>query len=338
MSRGSKKFVSAIRSRRSDPTGFVPALLPRLGGDLSAVDSLLVQTLLTAISHADVGVCLCDAEDMVRFANDVFVDAFMPEVPRGRSVDFMDGVAASIRAGRGIKLESTTLDRFVARVRQRRLSAAAQCDFAVDLADGRWFWVNDQKLANGWMLSVASDITRIKGEELQLKRDHAWALEAARTDYLTGLPNRRHGIEQAEQAVMHARGTGAPLSIAILDIDNFKAINDRYGHDVGDRVLVHFAQLSGERLRPRDQISRMGGEEFLLTLPDSTPRQAASLVDRLIDKRVSTAHHPPVAYTVSAGIAAAPGGGSLQDLLDRADVALYRAKANGRARVELSVS
>ena len=304
---------------------------------LPGLDPDTLAALLDALSVGHVGVCLTDPEDVVRFANPAFRDGFMPVAEGDDPVDFTSAIAASIRQGRGIKLESLPLDRFMTRVRQNRRAAPQRYDFAVDLADGRWFWVNDHKLANGWMLIVATDITSIKGEELRLKLDHAKALEAARTDYLTGLPNRRGGIEQAEVALSQARSTGAPLTIAMLDIDHFKAINDQFGHDVGDRVLVHFAKLAAERLGPRDQISRIGGEEFLLTLPDAPSRQARSLIDGLVDMRGASAHVPPVPYTVSAGVAEAKADVSLRDMLDRADAALYRAKARGRARVELSL-
>ncbi len=280
--------------------------------------------------------CISDPDDYVRYANAVFRGAFMPEAGWQGPIEFVDGLAASIRAGRGVKLESLTLERFTTRVRENRRSAPKRYDFAVDITDGRWFWVNDQKLASGWMLIVASEITSIKGEEMRLKRDHANALEAARTDFLTGLPNRRHGIERAEAALTHARDTGDSLAVAMLDIDHFKLINDKHGHETGDRVLIHFAQLAGDRLGPRDQISRLGGEEFLLTLPGATSWQAVTLLDRFLDIRSSTSHKPPVPYTVSAGVADAPVGASLQDVLYRADAALYRAKAQGRARVELS--
>jgi diguanylate cyclase len=303
---------------------------------LLGADPQILPALLEAFSDGHVGLCVTDPDDYVRFANPVFRDAFIPDAAPDRPVEFVDGLAASIRAGRGIKLESLALDDFMTRVRQKRRNASRRYDFAVDVSDGRWFWVNDHKLANGWMLIVATEITGIKSEESRLKRDHANALEAARTDFLTGLPNRRRGFEQAEAAVSLARDTGAPLALAMLDIDHFKLINDKYGHEIGDRVLIHFAQLAGERLGPRDLMSRVGGEEFLLTLPDATSWQAVTLVDRLLDMRGSTGHAAPVPYTVSAGVAEVPAGASLQDVLYRADAALYRAKAQGRARVELS--
>lgn len=295
-----------------------------------------MDVLLGGVADGPIGTCLCDERDYLRFANTAFREAFIPDAPRGEPVEFTQAIVGSIFQGRGIKLESLTPDQFLTHIREVRRKVTNRSDFAVDLSDGRWFWVSDCRLPNGWMMSTTTEISRMKGDELRLKQDHARALEAARTDFLTGLPNRRYGVEHAEAALNLARDTGAPLALAMLDIDNFKAINDRYGHDVGDRVLVHFAHLAGERLGPRDQISRIGGEEFLLTLPGATPRQAASLVDRLLDMQSFTTGRSPVPYTVSAGVAAAVGSASLQDVLDRADAALYRAKANGRARVELS--
>ena len=120
-----------------------------------------------------------------------------------------------------------------------------------------------------------------------------------------------------------ARRSLAPLSVAILDIDRFKSYNDTHGHLAGDEVLRACAKAWDSALRAEDTIVRFGGEEFLVLLPDTEPEQAAEIVERL---RRTT----PMGQTCSAGLALWDRAESIDDLLRRADEALYLAKASGR--------
>ena len=298
-------------------------------------DPALVDILLGALATSGVGVCLCDARDHIRYVNAAFRWAFVPTMG-DRSCSFVEALADAIRAGQGIKLESMSLEAFVAYARQRRATGPAQLGFAVDLADGRWFWVNDQRLADGWILSVANEMSDIKREEAELRNAHASALQDAQTDFLTGVPTRRRGFERAEAAAAAFHATRLPLAIALLDIDHFKQVNDRYGHDVGDKVLVHFAHTVNGLLRERDQFSRIGGEEFMLVMPETTAGRAHGLLTNLIADipPFRLADGPPLHLTASAGVAEATATDQLRDIVTRADGALYRAKASGRHRVE----
>ena len=315
-------------------------------------DPALAGLVLASLTAGHVGVCLSDAEDRVRYVNGAFSTRFFGQ-PRDIPFGFVDALADAIRVGRGIKLTTLPLEAFVARVRERRASSRERFDFAVDMTDGSWWWVNDHKLPNGWLLAVASDISGIKDEEFRLRHAHAAALKSAQTDFLTGLANRRHGFERAEAAVTDFRENRLPLSIALIDIDHFKRINDTYGHDVGDRVLVHCADTLARSIGPQDQISRIGGEEFLVVMPGISAARAERRLEQVLLRfsplrgdplrgdplgddptRDSTDQGPP--YTVSAGVTSAHPADSLKDLLHRADVALYAAKAKGRHRVELN--
>jgi two-component system cell cycle response regulator len=151
-----------------------------------------------------------------------------------------------------------------------------------------------------------------------------------REDALTGLLNRRAILSQLSGMVSGARRHGHPLSIAILDLDNFKAINDEHGHSVGDDVLVTAVRALREHLRAEDQLGRLGGEEFLVLLPDTEAAAAASVAEKLRTEVAAARTAVPV--TVSVGVATwdqeAP-----EQLLRRADQALYGAKDAGRDRV-----
>jgi diguanylate cyclase (GGDEF)-like protein len=161
-------------------------------------------------------------------------------------------------------------------------------------------------------------------------------------DDLTGLYNRRHLMRTLEGELAHARETGRPLSVVLLDIDYFKSVNDRFGHGVGDELLVAIAEALCSSVRQDDTVARYGGEEFVVLLPGVSQDQARNRAQdwrrRCAAASVSTAEGP-LSVTFSAGVACFPDSGtSSVVLLNAADKALYRAKAEGRDRVLLAES
>jgi diguanylate cyclase (GGDEF)-like protein len=166
---------------------------------------------------------------------------------------------------------------------------------------------------------------------------HEQLRDQALRDPLTGLHNRRHLFEVAPGMVELARRQGNPLSVVLLDLDHFKAINDRHGHGTGDAVLSRFATALTQTVRRSDVVCRHGGEEFVIVMPDIGHDGARATLQRLLESCQSLAAKGsdlPVC-TFSAGLAEFPvHGGTLDQLLTRADHALYAAKASGRARIE----
>ena len=157
-------------------------------------------------------------------------------------------------------------------------------------------------------------------------------------DGLTGLLNHINLKLALEREISLARRRDRPLSVVMLDIDHFKAVNDTYGHPVGDRVLKALARMFGQRLRTTDVAARYGGEEFALILPDTDGPAAAMVLDNLRERFGQVVHSDgqrEFSVNFSAGIACAPPMGAVDELLGRADRALYAAKAAGRNRVEL---
>ncbi len=159
----------------------------------------------------------------------------------------------------------------------------------------------------------------------------------AMRDALTGALNRRAIMEALDAALDAADPQAGPLAVALVDLDHFKGINDRFGHPVGDDVLRRFVTVAARSLRVSDRIGRWGGEEFLVVLPASGGAEAARMVaDRL---REAVATHPwsefgaELEVTVSVGVALARPGMTQGELLGRADLSLYRAKRAGRDRV-----
>jgi diguanylate cyclase (GGDEF)-like protein len=167
--------------------------------------------------------------------------------------------------------------------------------------------------------------------------------QLADRDDLTALPNRRRILEFATKALRGAATSGAPLAIALVDLDHFKAINDRHGHAIGDQVLRRFAAIARSTLRPGDAIGRYGGEEFLVVMPATDIVTARAVIDGMRNalRQMQTVDTPTgecvaVTVTLSAGLAAARSqDASSEDLIRRADVALYRAKETGRDRIEI---
>jgi two-component system cell cycle response regulator len=187
-----------------------------------------------------------------------------------------------------------------------------------------------EPLADGEVLTRVEAAARTKELREELVAQGARLESLLREDALTGLSNRRAVLTQLTGMVSAARRHGHPLSIAILDLDHFKRINDSHGHKVGDDVLVAAAHAMGTHLRAEDQLGRLGGEEFLVLLPDTDSAAAEHVAEKL---RAEVAEAPtPVPVTVSIGVATWDGEAP-EDLLHRADEALYAAKDAGRDRV-----
>jgi diguanylate cyclase (GGDEF)-like protein len=161
---------------------------------------------------------------------------------------------------------------------------------------------------------------------------------AATIDPLTGIPNRRGFCERAERLIVRSKRDGVPLTLLVFDLDNFKNINDRFGHHTGDAVLSLFSACAAQTLRPLDLVGRLGGEEFVALLPAVSGDTALEIAERVRKRFVLAAREVdgrPVAGTVSAGTATASEGGyDFDALYAAADAALYRAKQKGRNRTE----
>jgi diguanylate cyclase (GGDEF)-like protein len=152
-------------------------------------------------------------------------------------------------------------------------------------------------------------------------------------DPLTGADNRRHLDQRLSAEIAFAGRHKRPLSIVLLDIDHFKAVNDRFGHEAGDHVLTELVTLLRERSRKADLLFRMGGEEFLLLLNDTGPEAAANVAEALREG-IARAHLPVATQiTVSIGVSGLELSDTVDSWVKRADVALYAAKDAGRNRV-----
>jgi diguanylate cyclase (GGDEF)-like protein len=156
---------------------------------------------------------------------------------------------------------------------------------------------------------------------------------------LTGLFNRAYIRQRLEEEYYRTKRYDHPLSLMMIDLDNFKALNDRYGHAAGDHLLRYFSHLVADTLRPSDIAARYGGEEFLVILPETAREEALEVAERL-RKKISLypfridSRKEDVQFTISIGISSHPDNGqSADDLITQADMALYEAKKEGKNKV-----
>jgi diguanylate cyclase (GGDEF)-like protein len=183
--------------------------------------------------------------------------------------------------------------------------------------------------------ALAARLTQVRERSRQQRRELGEALariqELATRDELTGLINRRHMLELLEQERQRCVRSGRSFCLALIDVDHFKQVNDRYGHATGDEVLRSLAREALGVVRTSDVLARWGGEEFVLLLTDARLRQrieSASLLEA----------DPALRITVSAGLTEHIAGEAVSDALARADRALYEAKAEGRSRIVMADS
>ncbi|WP_223530025.1 GGDEF domain-containing protein [Pseudomonas sp. GL-R-19] len=211
-------------------------------------------------------------------------------------------------------------------------------EYRIIAADGQVRWLSDKCYVNRQaepgqpviIVGIAEDITDKKRMESELHR-------LATTDALTQSSNRRHFFECAHREFAHARQRGEPLSFLMLDIDDFKIINDTYGHQEGDNVLQRIADSGRAALRRGDLFGRIGGEEFAAVFPGCTPQMALQVAERLqqqIQRLRFTHEGQTFGITVSQGLTSLTAADeNVENLFSRADAAMYQAKREGKNRI-----
>jgi len=187
----------------------------------------------------------------------------------------------------------------------------------------------------GMASRMAALATELAKKNRELEEANAVITRLMNTDPLTGVANRRHFETVSQKALSFSRRQSIPLSLIMADIDHFKQFNDRYGHALGDEVLVAFAQMLFRSCRFEDTVCRYGGEEFLVLLPGTPLVPARAIAERLRENTERIAL-PGLEEGIRAsfGVAEFLADETLEELVERADKALYRAKSRGKNRVE----
>jgi diguanylate cyclase (GGDEF)-like protein len=200
-------------------------------------------------------------------------------------------------------------------------------------------WPQGEVFSSAWLTVISSEsllatistsfiLLAMAKERAELRHKRAAGIDA-----LTGLANRRSFFQEAANLL---RASNGPVALLMIDLDHFKAINDRFGHAVGDKVLKIFAATTVGHLRPTDLVGRLGGEEFAVLLPNASQQGAWIVAERLrsaFAEAAATIDRLPVHATASVGLSLLDSAQDMGALLDLADRALYRAKATGRNRV-----
>ena len=306
----------------------------RLGEDAASLQDASTVALLKAIGTGAYAVGLFDPDDRLTYSNKAFREAW--SIVDDRSATFDSMIRHCFETRTGAVIETDNVETWLASARHKRRSGNADRSFEVDLWDGRWMWLTERRLKSGWVLCLAQDITALKSSERTLRLARDLAVQASMTDPLTGLANRR----AAMQFLDFQTGGKHTFNAAIADVDHFKLINDRYGHQAGDDALL---QLSSELhvLEGRGYfVARFAGDEFLIVSSmDETAARFELEMRAVLNRRVEqcAACEASKIFAVSIGAAQFPADGStVRELLIAADQAMYRAKAQGRCNLQFA--
>ena len=329
--------VAAAGRDTPAPAPLLPPLLPtqlqpQLPLPLPLARATVADLLLRYLDGTDVAVALFDPRERLTYANRRFrrTHCLGPDT----APTWEEIMRAAHHRQCGLLIEADDIDDWLAQVR-RRYRLEPRRVFESDFTDGRWMRVTEETAADGWQLCVMKDVTSLKVTEAELRRARDAALIASITDPLTGLPNRRHAFDRLQTLMAQAVELRLPMAVAVIDIDLFKQVNDRYGHGTGDSVLVAFARTLGGLLRQGDMLGRIGGEEFLMVLANGGQIGAERVLAQAraaLQDTVLAAGHPELRVNFSAGVAMAQAGDSPDLLWQRADHGLLEAKAAGRGR------
>ncbi|MDC8803023.1 sensor domain-containing diguanylate cyclase [Halomonas pacifica] len=284
--------------------------------------TLLPQDNLPRIIHAaPIGICITNAEGRFEMVNPAYCDFY--------------GYAEEELLGRHFT-------QVVPEAERARLTEQHRA-FIHGEADQECREEHEVRCKNGERRTILAEASRLVDAQGEVKKvtyvvdiTRQNALQRrlaflASHDELTGLLNRRAGMSRLDEEIRRGQRYGTLLSVAIIDLDHFKRINDRHGHAVGDEVLCETAALMRQELRASDALVRLGGEEFLVILPGVDRPRALEAIERLRRLiELTPMGQPGLALTLSAGVANWQAEESSHLLLERADKVLYRAKARGR--------
>ncbi len=286
-------------------------------------------TVYAALDNIENGVILLDRELRLHYANPASHAMFQsPQTFVDGKPLFAEMLENARRSG-AYAVSADELKQYVDR-RLAWVSSGDQTPVDQHLSSGRVIRCQCAVLPGGGRMLTYSDVTDIVRHAEELER-------LATTDGMTGIYNRRHFMMLADHEWNRSRRYGRPLSFLMIDIDFFKSINDCFGHEVGDQMIVHLATLARACKRDSDVLARIGGEEFALLLPETDLARAQVVAERL---RCDVAENPLIAKsdristTISIGVAARSDAMTgIVDLMKAADQALYDAKGGGRNRV-----
>ena len=291
-----------------------------------------VSTLRAALNQVDYGVALLDTELRAQFINRAFRRMFRLSDAKAESKPPFVALMYHGRDMRAYAVPDSRLDSYVAE-RIALVRAGNREPIDIKLANGEAVRFQCMPLPDGGRMLSYMPVTDLISQTEALEK-------LATIDGLTGAYNRRHFHVLAEAEWSRFRRYQRPLSLLLLDIDHFKSINDCFGHDAGDAVIMDFARVCSDSKRNPDIVGRIGGDEFAILLPETDLADAAIVAERLrvrIEDRVLAIATEPTSITISIGVATATAAMSCFDrLMKEANIALYAAKNGGRNRIAVA--
>jgi diguanylate cyclase (GGDEF)-like protein len=290
-----------------------------------------LETLYAALDNVRSGLLLLDKDLRAVYSNPILHAIFRAnssaEIRETKPL-YADMLAASAQAV-AVNLE----DYVASRLEWVRSGDAKPIDLA--MTDGTTMRCHLAVLPDGGRMLIYSDVTDIVRNAKELER-------LATTDGMTGIYNRRHFLTLADREWARACRYGRPISFLMIDIDYFKSINDNFGHQIGDEMIVHLANLARDCKREYDVLARIGGEEFALLLPETDLPQAQVVAERLRSEVAANSlvvASRSIPATISIGVATSlEAMNNISELMKAADQALYDAKRAGRNRVICCIS
>ena len=272
-----------------------------------------------------------DQNEILRYSNEAFRKTY--HVKAGEQIDWQTLMRRNFEAGRGTVIKTDDIENWISSVRSRRGKSRERI-YESDLHDGRFIWVTETKRDDGWIIYVGTDITSLNVSERNLRLANDKLFRQSCTDELTGVSNRRHILTRLKDML----NAGQDAWACLLDVDHFKKINDTYGHNAGDNVLVRIAQTARETIKLNDSFGRVGGEEFLILFVSQPLEEVKATLVRLqqaIGGLKAVVNHPELKVTISGGLTHVPFGDTQEKIIRRADLGLYSAKNDGRNRIYL---
>jgi diguanylate cyclase (GGDEF)-like protein len=321
---------SSAGEEKSKGSAADPAEFARVQRELTEAKQSL-ETLYAALDNVRSGLLLLDKDLRAVYSNPILHAIFRAnssaEIRETKPL-YADMLAASAQAV-AVNLE----DYVTRRLEWVRSGDAKPIDLA--MTDGTTMRCHLAVLPDGGRMLIYSDVTDIVRNAKELER-------LATTDGMTGIYNRRHFLTLADREWARARRYGRPISFLMIDIDYFKSINDKFGHQIGDEMIVHLANLARHCKREYDVLARIGGEEFALLLLETDLAQAQVVAERLRSEVAANSlvvASRSIPATISIGVATSlEAMNNISELMKAADQALYDAKRAGRNRVICCIS
>jgi len=294
------------------------------------------EIIFDALSLTNDGVAIFDASDTLIYCNDSMAKLFEKTAEQILNKTFNELIMQCFNSIGGLNIEADDIEAWLSSANLKRRSVPFR-NFEIDSQDGRWYLVTEQLVNDNFLFMHCTDITEKKQTEIQLKTLTKELHKHASIDALTMISNRRSFYEMAEIEFVNSQRYQQPLTLMLIDIDNFKAINDNFGHAAGDTVLKEFAQNIKSMLRSGDLFGRLGGDEFSILLPNTAAKESLALAERIRNTIAAIRINYQGQYlrlTASIGIDQSTAKvRSIHDMINTTDKALYQAKSEGRNKV-----